>query len=360
MNSKPLESLHIHQFRGIQDLELKDLGQFNLFVGINNSGKTSVLEAISLYCNPLGQTEWFWLIQLRDDQLSALDSLSWLFPKDHSTSANNDISISSQGIYSVKSLKSNYTIFEKLTDPYQKKLEKSIEININILAKKDKINDLQEVSHRFSFLDSHGGQIISDLEEFKKYRFLCNCITPTSHRIDSFSSKLLTEAIKLGLKSHLITLLNIFDQKIKDLVILDSPSISLLPVYEIYIDHEKLGLTPLSVFGDGVRRLVFIALQLIKLKDGILLIDEIETAIHTEALQDTFKWIVKWCKELNIQVFATTHSLEAVDAILSVTESDDDLVLYRLEPKDNKTSALRIGRDRLQRLRENLGMEVRW
>ncbi len=109
-----------------------------------------------------------------------------------------------------------------------------------------------------------------------------------------------------------------------------------------------------------MRRLVFIALQLIQLKDGILLIDELETAIHTEALEDAFKWIVKWCKELNIQVFATTHSLEAVDTILDVTENDNDLVLYRLEPKDNKTSALRIGRDRLKRLRENLGTEVRW
>ena len=158
----------------------------------------------------------------------------------------------------------------------------------------------------------------------------------------------------------MITLLNIFDQQIKDLVILDSPGISLLPVYEIYIEHGELGLTPLSTFGDGVRRLVFIALQLIQLKNGILLIDEPGTAIHTEALQDTFQWVFKWCKELNIQLFATTHSLEAVDAILAVTESDSDLVLYRLEPKENETSALRIGRDRLQRLRENLGMEVRW
>jgi AAA15 family ATPase/GTPase len=43
---KNLDSLTIHQFRGLRDVELKDLGQINLFVGINNSGKTTVLEAL--------------------------------------------------------------------------------------------------------------------------------------------------------------------------------------------------------------------------------------------------------------------------------------------------------------------------
>ncbi|MGK7945416.1 MAG: ATP/GTP-binding protein [Microcystaceae cyanobacterium] len=358
MDSKPLNSLYIHQFRGIRDLELKDLGQFNVLVGVNNSGKTSVLEALYLYLAPLIQMQWFSLIQLRDDQLSALDSLLWLFPQDKSTSTHHNISISSHGVYAVKSIKSNYSIFDKIKDFQQKKLEKSIEIKINILAKEDDNNEHQEVSHSFSFADSHGGQIITDSEELKKYRFLCTYITPTSHRIDSYPSKLLTEAIKLGLKSNLITLLNIFDQQIKDLVILDSPNISSLLVPEIYIEHDKLGLIPISAFGDGVRRLVFIALQLVQLKNGILLIDELENTIHTKALKDAFQWIVKWCQELNIQLFATTHSLEAVDTMLSVTNSD--LVLYRLDPKDNDMSALRIGRDRLQRLRENLGMEVRW
>jgi AAA15 family ATPase/GTPase len=48
-----LQSITIHQFRGLRDLELKDLGRINLLVGINNSGKTSVLEALSIYCHPL-------------------------------------------------------------------------------------------------------------------------------------------------------------------------------------------------------------------------------------------------------------------------------------------------------------------
>ncbi|MFM7907086.1 MAG: hypothetical protein ACKPA9_18625 [Microcystis sp.] len=84
------------------------------------------------------------------------------------------------------------------------------------------------------------------------------------------------------------------------------------------------------------------------------------SAIHTEALQSSFNWLVKWCQKMNVQLFATTHSLEAVDALLEVTEPESDLVLYRLEPKENYTRVVRHDWTRLKSLREDLGQEVRW
>jgi AAA15 family ATPase/GTPase len=145
------------------------------------------------------------------------------------------------------------------------------------------------------------------------------------------------------------------DSEITDLVIL-SPT-GKLP--SLYIDHKRVGISPLSAFGDGVRRLLFIALTLAKVREGVLLIDEIEIAIHTEALGSSFAWIVQWCQRLDVQLFATTHSLEAIDAILDARDSETDLVLYRLEKRESQTKAVRIERERLQRLREDLGQEVR-
>ncbi|MDM8550529.1 hypothetical protein QUF72_10640 [Desulfobacterales bacterium HSG2] len=55
---KHLENLMIHRFRGLQELELSGLGRINLLVGANNSGKTSVPEAVSTYCRPLDPLEW--------------------------------------------------------------------------------------------------------------------------------------------------------------------------------------------------------------------------------------------------------------------------------------------------------------
>ena len=42
-----LQEFDIHQFRGIHNLELKDLNHINIITGDNNTGKTSVLENIN-------------------------------------------------------------------------------------------------------------------------------------------------------------------------------------------------------------------------------------------------------------------------------------------------------------------------
>ncbi len=43
-----IDQLIIDNFRGINHIEFNDLRRINIFVGKNNSGKTSVLEAIFL------------------------------------------------------------------------------------------------------------------------------------------------------------------------------------------------------------------------------------------------------------------------------------------------------------------------
>lgn len=49
---KYIKFLNITSFRGIRELELLDLGEVNILVGENNSGKTSILEAIGIMENP--------------------------------------------------------------------------------------------------------------------------------------------------------------------------------------------------------------------------------------------------------------------------------------------------------------------
>ena len=46
-----LTYLKIHHFKSIEDLELKNLSNINIIVGANNSGKTSLLEAVSILGN---------------------------------------------------------------------------------------------------------------------------------------------------------------------------------------------------------------------------------------------------------------------------------------------------------------------
>jgi hypothetical protein len=61
-----------------------------------------------------------------------------------------------------------------------------------------------------------------------------------------------------------------------------------------------------------------------------------------------------------VQLFATTHSLEAVDAILGAETIDrDEITGFRLEVKDGRCAARRYAGDLLYRLRHERGLDVR-
>lgn len=91
-----------------------------------------------------------------------------------------------------------------------------------------------------------------------------------------------------------------------------------------------------------------------------MLIDELETAIHTKALEKTFGWLINACAKHDVQIIATTHSLEALDALLEVSRKQTNLVVYRLQQEKEQTTATRFDKEMTLRLREELGMELRY
>ncbi|WP_295444647.1 AAA family ATPase [uncultured Thiodictyon sp.] len=129
----------------------------------------------------------------------------------------------------------------------------------------------------------------------------------------------------------------------------------------IYVQHRRLGWAPLSVFGDAMRRCVLLAATLPGLKDGgVLLIDEVETGIHVKALGRVFQWLIESARQLNVQVFVTTHSLEALDAlILAPSAHQGDVVAFQLSRSDALTTTKRFAGDLLLRLRQERGLDLR-
>src|SRR5215217_5475931 len=51
MSQLLLNNLEVRQFRRFENLSIERLGRVNLFVGKNNVGKTTLLEALNLYAN---------------------------------------------------------------------------------------------------------------------------------------------------------------------------------------------------------------------------------------------------------------------------------------------------------------------
>lgn len=381
MASNHLDNLTIHKFRGLRDLELKDLGQMNLLVGENNCGKTSVLEAVNLYCNPLDIREWLITARQREREalrfsLSSIEALQWIFSNDLSLSEpgvhTGSILIQGSGRLPVEKLKSSYSEIEEIWisgpnknqalededegDEENYGLRRGIELIIGIETNSPPL--FEELrSHEVKTKLWEDQPLSVGLSSRGKYPV--STVTPSSHRSNFGQIKNFAEARFANLTSEVLRLLKQIDSNIISLEILPTRGRVRTTSFGLYIQHAKLGLSPVSTFGDGIRRLLHIALNIALAKDGILLIDEIESTIHTEVLRDTFQWISRWAQELNVQVFATTHSLEAVDAMVYAADSASDLILYRLEPIEAKTRVVRHDWEDLKCLREELGQEVR-
>lgn len=90
-------------------------------------------------------------------------------------------------------------------------------------------------------------------------------------------------------------------------------------------------LEPLMSYGDGIRRVLQIFLYLIRAKDRLLLIDEFENGLHYTVQPKVWKLIFKLAKDLNVQVFATTHSWDCITAFQQVSQDcKEDVILFRL------------------------------
>ena len=127
---------------------------------------------------------------------------------------------------------------------------------------------------------------------------------------------------------------------------------------------------PLSSMGEGFKRFfdIVITLELMNKnnKPQILCIDEIDNGLYYDK-QDLF-WaqIIKLCEEKNIQLFATTHSYEALQSILECGtklypkkgEFDDVFNISKLIKFENEIKCFRYNQALLNARIENQ-METR-
>ena len=373
-----LNEIEINKFRGISDLLLTNIGEVNLIVGDNNCGKTSILEAIQLLRDPTNVNNALRVARIRDSymgfsRLPIFDNFVSMFP------------ILDRYI----EVKCRYHFDEGLLD-----VDETAEIKILGDIKKVMV-DYNELRNRMmrnlrSFIvtandaeiDEFNGQIISKVgNAYKKTNIRVDKFTGITGRsvsktnlikmdylspIDHMVSSTFNRIIKNEkYKEICISVLQLFDSDIIDLVLLksDYPGMAVE-----YVRNKKTGLMPLSTYGDGIKKVLSIANAIAQSSNGVLLIDEIDTAIHAKYYDDIFKFIMKAAKQYNVQLFITTHSIEAVDGLLKTQVTDDvynlnddpiRVITLRKDKELNKTfSRTMTGRD-VYINREKFNFEVR-
>ena len=87
---------------------------------------------------------------------------------------------------------------------------------------------------------------------------------------------------------------------------------------------------PLGSMGDGMRRILAIAASLVSVEKGTLLVDEIDTGLYHGALVDMWRLVLETSSKQNAQVFATTHSWDCVKAFQQALDEYNDPEIGRL------------------------------
>jgi hypothetical protein len=144
-------------------------------------------------------------------------------------------------------------------------------------------------------------------------------------------------------KGEIVRMLKIIEPRLKDL------SVEQTGGAMIYGDIGVARLIPLSLMGDGIGRFLDIALGIPVAQDGIFLVDEIENGLHYSVMIDVWKAIANWAQEYAVQVFATTHSRECIEAAHQAFGTGEvyDFRLHRLDWINGKIQAVSYSRDEL-------------
>ncbi len=338
-----ITDIEIENFRCFEHTKIEGFERVNLIGGKNNSGKTALLEAILLNQSPQPDTVLL-SIKIRDNSLyysqsypektwdslffnnkiknltriiinknslnkqELIISVSLLFkPSNATKSLNNSLTSNeffeqSNQIYrlSVKLISEKFNQYELYIDSTNEDIKVG-GCNIKFIPKKNKspIN-IQNESGFIRFMNEYN------------FNWMTQYITASLRLNQKEVIKEYSYAELENQGHYLLNILKKIDPNIEEIKIFSIRD----PI--LYIKRENEKFLPISVFGDAINRVTEIIVRVLSHESSIILIDEIETGIHYTNHRDFWKALFELSKELDVQIFATTHSLEMIQAFRDI------------------------------------------
>jgi hypothetical protein len=357
--SKPVEGLYktlsIKGFRGFDELELADIGRINLILGANNTGKTSILEALFTHATGLNLGPlWSNIFFKRDDNsysgaLDAGEKLLAMFKRPLPPPAIFEISakILDSRATTTYDLKTTFKPSSALSELDPREMGQAAEqprhgsvdngqASVQAGQANESIHSSGSQTSPAVSLGTWSVSVNGRMTETEmQYRFPPSPLpasTPLKaaafHDIMAHRDKNAPIRIFSHLKRK--NVLDRFTREMRSafpetntLDQIPFPDGSQGPVYVWMRDGRRL---PLWTFGDGMRRWYHLLGNMVVYQDAVHCIEELDATLHPSAQREACRRICEYSREFNNQVFLTSHSLELTDAFLTALYGEDGML----------------------------------
>ncbi len=331
-------SFRVDAFRGHHSVEFEDFGLVNVLTGLNDAGKTSVLEALFMHASgPIAGAVSVQTIRAgrRQDEIPLTPSGiadPWT-PLFHNFDEDGEIRLTAatsagEQVVTLRQASGSDGQVAVTSRPVMDNQQPRRSINVTVRGRGDSsprkfrqsmivhtssVGAIQNMSVEFRLDPSRGAEALWPAAIVKPGSLTTDLATVYSEMRKRGSGPALVEAIQA------------IDDRIQHLEVLSENDRSQL--------HAEVNgqLVPFELLGDGPNAVAQYLVSMWRARDGILLIDEVGSGVHHSVLETMWRSIYRASKRLNVQVFATTHSHEAlVSAHAVINDRQDALAVYRM------------------------------
>ncbi len=353
-----LTGMSIKNFRGINKGNLDRFGNVNILLGPNNSGKSTILEAIYLASTAISKNDL--LNRIRIEYLAD------------------------------RRVKRKYRLFDSLW--YKYKTTKPIQLILTLDNENSfTFESFKENETMFTYLNLENRYFIRNSRIWQEYKIVDNVphFKQQNYTIERLSSifkiskKALKNLIKMLSASVMIDpfIINSFneieenlwfkiiaeriDKKIvKTINSCYNMNIENFSYFKIGPGYSLAALLPthsvrLDEIGDGVRMSVAMITIAYLIENSIILLEDPETHQHIRALKEIMSTLLKVSKSQNNQIFISTHSLELTKEIVNLSfRLDIDLTIFGITLDNGNLNVRTIKKEDAKNLLE-VGEDIR-
>ncbi len=327
-----ISTLSVQGYRRFDHFEMAGLERVNLLVGANNSGKSSVLEALLLLALR-GSPESLWQIQqergetLVEERLGTRDRLldvAHLF-------YGHDLQLGSHFNLSCSDTQASSRTLSVVVDEYRS--TDAVQLSFDEgegLSPALALNIEGKPAPDFNVLPltAKGGMMTPPMLYRRKMRRLDSQEIKRDLPVQFVSARSLEMRALLPMWSK-IALTPDEERVLFALRILDPAIERIASQYEaepgllssryrggfiVRMEGQEMPV-PIGSLGEGAWRMLALAVAVSRCSGGVLLIDEIDTGLHYSVMPDLWKMILASARSFDVQVFATTHSYDCVRSL---------------------------------------------